>query len=64
MAHAGDLFVVDAKGGEPRQLNPRGTVAVGFNGVGFNPASWSPDSSSVAFGGLEVTAGMARVPSS
>ena len=54
MAHAGDLFVVAAEGGEPRQLNPAATVAVGFNGVGFNPASWSPDSASVAFGGLDV----------
>lgn len=54
MDHAGDLFVVDAGGGEPRQLNPAGIVAAGFNGVGFNPASWSPDSASVAFGGLGV----------
>ena len=54
MDHAGDLFVVGAEGGEPRQLNPAGVVAVGFNGVGFNPASWSPDSASVAFGGLDV----------
>ena len=54
MDHAGDLFVVDATGGEPRQLNPAGMVAVGFDGVGFNPASWSPDSASVAFGGLYV----------
>jgi Tol biopolymer transport system component len=54
MAHSGDLFVVEAGGGEPRQLNPVGTVAAGVNGVGFNPASWSPDSASVAFGGLDV----------
>jgi Tol biopolymer transport system component len=54
MDHAGDLFVVEAEGGEPRQLNPAGTVAVGFNGVGFNPASWSPDSDSVAFGAFDV----------
>lgn len=54
MGHAGDLFVVDAEGGQPSQLNPAGVVAVGFNGVGFNPASWSPDSSSVAFGGLDA----------
>jgi Tol biopolymer transport system component len=52
--HAGDLFVVEAEGGEPRQLNPAGTVAAGFDGVGFNPASWSPDGASVAFGGLDV----------
>jgi Tol biopolymer transport system component len=54
MAHAGDLFVVGAEGGELRQLNPARTVAVGFDGVGFNPASWSPDSASVAFGGLDM----------
>ena len=54
MGHAGDLFVVDAEGGDLRQLNPAGVVAAGFDGVGFNPASWSPDSASVAFGGLDV----------
>ena len=54
MDHAGDLFVVGAEGGEPRRLNPAEIVAVGFDGVGFNPASWSPDSASVAFGGLDV----------
>ena len=54
MGHAGDLFVVEAEGGELRQINPAGIVAVGFNGVGFNPASWSPDGASVAFGGLDM----------
>jgi Tol biopolymer transport system component len=56
MEHAGDLFVVDAAGGEPRQLNPAGTVVLGFDVVGFNPASWAPDSRSVAFGAFDIDA--------
>jgi Tol biopolymer transport system component len=64
MAHAGDLFVVDAEGGEPRQLNPVGTVAVGFTGVGFNPASWSPTAQAWHSAASMLTARMARAPSS
>ena len=54
MEHAGDLFVVDAKGGEPRQLNPAGAVLLGVDIVGFNPASWGPDSQHVAFGAFDI----------
>jgi Tol biopolymer transport system component len=53
MEHAGHLYVVDANGGEPRQLNPAGTVLLGFDIIGFNPASWSPDSRSVAFAAFD-----------
>ncbi len=54
LEHAGDLMVVDAEGGEPRQLNPAGTVLAGFDIVGFNPASWGPDGRQVAFAAFDL----------
>lgn len=58
VTHAGDLFVVDADGGNLRRLNPEGVSIGTVRGL---PASLSPDGTRVAFAGFEGDAEQSAV---
>lgn len=60
VTHAGDLYVVEAAGGEPRKLNADGTKAA-FVGATPSPGSLSPDGRRLAFAAFDGSSGKGTV---